>query len=50
MAAVVTSHAVENQDFYNSQFCIGCPEGDGRGGCENIEGNEHEQDMLHCIT
>ena len=27
IAAVITSHAMGNKDFYNSQFCIGCPEG-----------------------
>ena len=27
IAAVVTSHAMGNEDFRNSQFCIGCPEG-----------------------
>ena len=27
IAAVVTSHAMGNEDFSNSRFCIGCPEG-----------------------
>ena len=27
IAAVITSHAMGNNDFSSSQFCIGCPEG-----------------------
>lgn len=31
MAAVMTSHATGNEDFPNSQSCIGCPEGTAEG-------------------